>query len=84
MGVLEEAGKLVQGDRGEAYGHPTVKYKVLADLWSGILRFEVTPEQVVLCMLATKLGRESLNHKRDNLVDIAGYAKVLAMLTDEE
>lgn len=84
MGILEEAGKLVDGDRNDAYGHPKVKYAVLADLWSSIIGVRVTPEQVVLCMLATKLGRESLKHKRDNLVDIAGYAKILGILTEEE
>lgn len=84
MSILDEANKLVEGDRGDAYGHPSVKYKILADLWSAVLRVEVTPQQVVLCFLATKLGREAIKHKRDNLVDIAGYAKVLAMLTEEE
>lgn len=84
MNILKEAEDLVTGDRNDAYGHPSVKYKVIAELWTSILRIEVTPEQVVLCMLATKVGREALNHKRDNLVDIAGYAKILAMLTNEE
>lgn len=84
MNVLREADELVNGDRNDAYGDPRVKYKVLADLWSVILERTVTPQQVALCMLATKVGRESLKHKRDNLVDIAGYARILAILTDEE
>lgn len=84
MNILREADELVNGDRNDAYGDPRVKYKVLADLWSVVLGHPVTPQQVALCMLVTKVGRESLKHKRDNLVDIAGYARILAILTDEE
>lgn len=83
MDILDEAGRLVRGDRGDAYGHPKIKYRVLAELWSAVLQHEVTPRQVVLCMIATKLGREVLKHKRDNIVDIAGYAEVYGMLDDE-
>lgn len=84
MSVLKEAEKLVTGDRNDAYGHPSLKYAVIAEIWSAILQTEVTPEQVVLCMIGTKLGRESLKHKRDNIVDLAGYAKIYAILTNEE
>ena len=28
-------------------------------------------------MMAVKLAREKFNHKRDNLVDLAGYAELL-------
>jgi ribosomal protein L20 len=81
MDILTEAQQLVMGDRGDAYGDPAHKYRVMAKMWSAILNQEITPEQVVLCMLAVKLTRETIKHKRDNLVDLAGYSLVLDMLS---
>lgn len=81
--ILKEADRLVDGDRGDDYGDPKIMYKRMAELWSAVIGYTITPEQVILCMIATKLGRESLKHKRDNLVDLAGYAKLLAIYTDE-
>ena len=34
-------------------------------------------------MVAFKLARELIKHKRDNLVDIAGYAQTVQMVEDE-
>lgn len=82
--ILNEADRLVDFDRGNDYGDPKIMYKRMARLWSAIIGYDLTPEQVILCMIATKLGRESLKHKRDNLVDLAGYAKLLAIYTDED
>lgn len=84
MDILTEAGKLVDGDRNEYYGNPSVKYALIAKLWSLILHIKIRPEQVILCMIAIKLIRESIKHKRDNLVDLAGYAKLLAMIINED
>lgn len=35
-------------------------------------------------MIATKLSRESFKHKRDNLVDLAGYTWVLNEIIEDE
>lgn len=82
--ILQEALQLVNGDRNEAYGNPKAKYEVIAALWSAVLGFKVEPRQVILCMIATKLGRESMKHKRDNLVDLSGYCEVLGVIEDEQ
>ena len=84
MDILSEAKLLVEGDRGEAYGHPAKKYELMAKIWSTILEKEITPQQVILCMLGVKLTREIIRHKRDNLVDLAGYALLLQQLSDED
>lgn len=73
--VAMEAVSLVYGDRGAAYGHPIDDYTRTAAMWSAILGTEVTPMQAVLCMVAVKLSRQVNAPKRDNLVDIAGYAE---------
>ena len=78
--ILEEAGKLVDGDRQNTYGHPKDNYRKLAQVWSVVLDRKTTPEEVILCHLLIKIVREAYAPKRDNLVDIAGYARVMEML----
>ena len=75
--ALQEAQRLVYGDRGKDYGHPFVDYTKTARLWSIILGTDVTCEQAILCMVAVKISREIHNPKRDNRVDMAGYAECL-------
>lgn len=81
--VLEEAQSLVHGDRGADYGHPIDDFTRTAAIWSAILGFHVTPEQVGLCMIGVKLSRQVNRPKRDNMVDAAGYAETVQMVIDE-
>ena len=81
-GILEEAAKLVHGSRQEDYGDPLQSLERVAMMWSAILGVTVAPEQVPLCMIALKISRECNRPKRDNRVDIAGYAELLQMVTD--
>lgn len=78
--ILAEAERLVTGDRNGAYGHPHEDFTRTAKIWSGILGFDVSPEQIGLCMIGLKLSREVHRHKHDNLVDMAGYAKTVDMV----
>lgn len=71
--ISQEADRLVNGDRGKAYGHPSRNFQLTADLWSVILGVPVTPAQVALCMVQVKIARELHAPKRDNLVDAIGY-----------
>lgn len=82
--VLNEAQRLVHGDRNASYGHPLDDFRRTAKMWSAILGVEVRPEQVGLCMIAVKLSRECHRPKRDNLVDIAGYAETVEWAKSEE
>lgn len=78
--ALEEAQRLVHGDRGEAYGHPFEDFSKSALIWTAILGKEITPEQVALCMVGVKISREVNKPKRDNRVDGAGYFETLEMV----
>ena len=80
--ILTEAHRLVHGDRGDDYGHPYHDFSRTAKIWSAILDKEVTPEQVALCMIGVKISRECNRPKRDNRVDMAGYAETLDMVVN--
>lgn len=82
--VLQEADRLVSTDRQQDYGHPLDDFTKTAKMWSAVLGQEVSPEQVPLCMILVKISRETNRHKRDNLVDIAGYAKTLKLVVNEK
>lgn len=81
--ICAEADQLVSGDRRNAYGHPLDDFTKTAAMWSAILGAPVTAEHVPLCMIAVKISRELNRPKRDNLVDICGYAKTLDLVHDE-
>jgi len=87
MAVWEEARTLRSSPqglllRGQDYGHPYEDFSRTAKIWSAILGIEVTPQQAILCMIAVKISRECHRPKRDNRVDIAGYAEALDMVVN--
>ena len=81
--VLAEADRIVNLDRREQYGHPYDNFEDTARIWEVILGCSITPEQVGLCMVGVKLAREAFAPKRDNLVDLAGYAKTVDLVREE-
>lgn len=72
--LLEEAATLVSGDRQNAYGHPRDNFERIAKIWSVVLGIEVTPREVALCMIGLKVARDVNEPRRENLLDIVGYA----------
>lgn len=82
--VLAEAEKLVNGSRARSYGDAREDYEETAALWtvlgrrSGMFdRREVSAGDAARFMCALKLCRDAHRPKRDNRVDLAGYAEVL-------
>lgn len=82
--ILEEARRIVGGDRAKAYGHPKTDFDRTALIWEAILGIKLNAYQVALCMIGVKMSRECNARKRDNAVDIAGYAQTLSMVNEKE
>ena len=84
--ILEDAQDAVYGTRHDDYGHPREDFTRTAVLWTGLLHDKladgahITPEDVARCMIAVKLSRDVHSPKRDNRVDMAGYALCLDRL----
>ena len=88
--ILDTAKRITTGQRQEDYGHPSDDFGRAAQMWTAILGHKlhegekVTAEDIPLCMIAVKLARQAHRHKRDNLVDIAGYARTAAIIAGDE
>ena len=77
MSILEEAEKLTNGDRREAYGHPFDDYTRVTEAFNALTGCTLTPQEGVIFMVCVKLARECHKPKRDNRVDAAGYLNCL-------
>lgn len=79
--AVQEAQRLVHGNRGDDYGHPGDDMARTGRIWGAILDCDdVPPETVALCMVAIKMSREVNRPKRDNRVDGAGYFECIDMI----
>lgn len=93
--VLAEATRIVNGPRAQDYGKAIDD----ATRWSMAMNavFEPVftrrqmkghpfflPADYAIVMLLTKINREMNRHKRDNFVDIAGYAQVGARICGDD
>lgn len=74
--INQTAAEIVSGPRRKSYGDAKSSFERIARSWSDILRAPVSARQVALCMISLKTLRDSNKPKRDNLVDIAGYAEL--------
>lgn len=81
--ILEEAQRLVHGNRGADYGHPIHDYARTGRIWGAILGIpDIDPRICCLMMAGVKVSREVNKHKRDNLTDLAGYAECASMVAE--
>ena len=88
--ILEEAQRLVHGDRGAAYGHPADDFGRTAEYWTTTFKAKLksgekfTAGDVPLALIGVKLSREVNKPKRDNMTDLAGYAETRRMVLERE
>lgn len=76
--LFEEAEGLINGERRKTYSPYNEEAPRIAAMWSAILKHPVQPRQVALMMIALKLERLACSNHHDSLVDLVGYAGLLA------
>lgn len=89
--VLEEAARITSGPRQRDYDSPLPNHRRIACLWNSYLSIrkepegEIAPEDVATMMVLLKIARHVFTPRRDNIVDICGYARCLEqMAADRE
>ena len=80
--ILSEAEEIVNGSRHSDYGDARESFSRVATIASVMTGKELAPEDCCAVLMAVKLVRESFAHKRDNLVDLCGYAELLNRLKE--
>ena len=87
--ILEEADGLINGERAKEYGHPSVNFSRIANLWNAHLMakgfaVEFTCEDVAWMMMQVKQARAMEGFKRDTIVDAAGYIGIIELLNNNQ
>lgn len=88
--ILEEANALVHGARNADYGHPADDFAAVAKAFNAYIEKKyntvgpLEATDVPIFQMIVKIMREANKPKRDNLVDIAGYAATLEMVHDAQ
>lgn len=68
-------------EREEVYGNPVAMHNRIAKIWSGILGYKISANEVALCMIGLKLARSQSNPAHeDSLVDVKGYAEIAQLI----
>lgn len=87
--ILDEANRITSGARNEAYGSPLDNHTTTATLWTEYLLrkygncHRLDADDVCMLNILQKISRHANAPKRDNLVDIAGYARNSEMVDVE-
>ena len=98
MNVLEEAQKIIYGDREKTYGKPSKNLGTIAQMWTAYVNSSVgdvfnaegepieliiDPKDVAIMMVLLKAARLANDQShRDSVVDICGYAALIERCDD--
>jgi hypothetical protein len=84
--ILQEAEQIVNGARRKDYGDPydncLMSTNLLNARFAPKLKEPLIPEEIAEIMILFKVARNAHSYKRDNAVDIAGYAWVLEKVNE--
>ena len=73
--VLNEANKIVNGERANTYGGPEDSFNTIASLWAAYHNCPFTATDVAIMLALLKIARlKTSPAHRDSWVDLAGYA----------
>lgn len=85
--VLEQADKLINGERQKAYGDPKDNLSRVAEQWNMYLHQKtgmwpgIAVEDVCWMMTLLKMCRQMHKADKENLVDAAGYIGLVEKVT---
>ena len=82
--ILDEAKAIVEGSRQSDYGDPVESFDRIAKTASMITGKDLSPKECCAVLMAVKIVRESFRHKRDNLIDLCGYAHIMNELNENK
>lgn len=82
--ILDEAKAIIKGNRQSDYGDPVESFDKIAKTASMIAGEDFSPKECCAVLMAVKIVRESFKHKRDNLVDLCGYAHIMNEINESE
>ena len=76
VAALREAARIISGDRNKQYGGPEENFTRTAQIWTAIIGYEFTAEDVAMMMVGLKVARyaSKSGFQPDTWIDIAGYA----------
>ena len=74
--LLDEAKKLIGGNRQQDYGDKLKNHQNIANFWSIFLEKQITAHDVAICMALVKVARLMNQHKKDSYLDMAAYAAI--------
>ncbi|WP_078344864.1 DUF6378 domain-containing protein [Mycobacteroides chelonae] len=81
--ILQEAERIINGDRAEQYGDARQSFESIARYWSEYLGQTLEAVDVASLMILLKVARTKNGYHRDSYVDIAGYAGLTEKLVTE-
>lgn len=74
-GLLHDTADLIDGIKAKEYGEPQLSFETIAKYWSTYFGITFTVHDVVNMMILLKVARNK-RLKKDNYVDICGYASL--------
>lgn len=79
--MIREDVDILLAERKKAYGPASKSFNRIATLWSDVLGYKITPQQVASCMIMLKVARllhpdRDGSHDADSVADIQGYATI--------
>lgn len=83
--ILSEAEEIVNGNRQSDYGDAANNFHRIANIVNSMYpQLNINAQQCCAVLMAVKLIREGFRHKRDNLVDLCGYAHIMNEINDRK
>lgn len=80
--ILQEAERIINGQRAADYGDARVSFERTAAMWSAYLGAELGALDVANLMILLKVSRTKGGFHRDSYVDIGGYAGLTDQLKE--